>query len=110
MLKKIEVNSKTIKVDLYDNGEIDGDSISLFFNGKLLLSNKRLTDKAISLTLNLDDNLETNDLVMYAENLGTIPPNSALMVVTDGPNRYEIRIISDLKRSGEIQFVRKDSQ
>ena len=110
LLKKIEVNSKTIKVDLYDNGEIDGDSISLFFNGKLLLSNKRLTDKAISLTLNIDDNLETNDLVMYAENLGTIPPNSALMVVTDGPNRYEIRIISDLKRSGEIQFVRKDSQ
>jgi hypothetical protein len=44
---------------------------------------------------------------MYAENLGLIAPNTALMVVTDGPNRYEIRITSDLEKSGTIRIVRK---
>jgi len=48
-----------------------------------------------------------NELVMYAENLGTIPPNTALMVVTDGTKRYEVRITSDLKKSGAIHFIHK---
>jgi hypothetical protein len=107
VLKTIEVESKIVKIDLYDNGEIDGDSISLFFNGKLLLTNKKLTDKSISLMLPIDDENAMNELVMYAENLGLIAPNTALMVVTDGPNRYEIRITSDLEKSGTIRIVRK---
>lgn len=107
LLKTIELENETFKVDLYDNGDIDGDSISLFFNGKLVLSHKRLSDKAISLTLNIDENKDINELVMYAENLGEIPPNTALMVVNDGTHRYEVRITSDLEKSGAIRFVHK---
>ena len=107
LLKTIEVESEIFRVDLYDNGAIDGDSISLFFNGKLLLSHKRLSDKAISLTLHTDDSRDVNELIMYAENLGEIPPNTALMIVTDGDHRYEVRITSDLEKSGAIRFVHK---
>ena len=71
------------------------------------LSNKRLTTKAISLTLNVENDNSINELTMYAENLGTIPPNTALMIITDGPNRYEVRITSDLEKSGVIRFVHK---
>ncbi len=107
LIKTIEIEKETFKVDLYDNGEIDGDTISLFFNGKLLLAHKRLSDKAITLTLDVDETKDINELVMYAENLGSIPPNTALMVVTDGSNRYEVRIASDLQKSGAIRFVHK---
>ncbi len=107
LLKTIEIENQSFKVDLYDNGEIDGDTISLFFNGKLLLSHRRLSDKAITLNLNTEDTDGVNELVMYADNLGSIPPNTALMVVTDGPNRYEVRISSDLQKSGVIRFVHK---
>ena len=107
VLKTIEIDNTTFTVDLYDNGEIDGDSISLFFNGKLILAHKRLSDKAISLKLNVDENRDLNELVMYAENLGSIPPNTALMVVHDGDNRYEVRISSDLQKSGVIRFIHR---
>jgi hypothetical protein len=107
VLKSIEVESDVVSVDLYDNGEIDGDSISLFYNNKLLLSDRRLTDKAISITLPMADDESVNELVMYAENLGLIPPNTALMIVRDGPNRYEVRISSDLEKNGVIRFVHK---
>jgi hypothetical protein len=107
VLKTIEIENETFKVDLYDNGEVDGDSISLYFNNKLLLSHKKLDTKAISLTLNVDDKKGVNELVMFAENLGEIAPNTALMVVTDGPHRYEVRIASDLQKSGVIRFVHK---
>ena len=107
LLKTIEIDNASFTVDLYDNGDIDGDSISLFFNGQLLLSHKRLSDKALRLKLDVDANRDVNELIMYAENLGTIPPNTALMVVNDGDNRYEVRISSDLKKSGAIRFVYK---
>ena len=107
LIKTIEIENETFIVDLYDNGEIDGDSISLFFNGKLVLSHKRLSDKAISLKLNVDETKDINELIMYAENLGSIPPNTALMVVNDGEKRYETRISSDLQKSGVIRFIHK---
>lgn len=107
LLKTIEIDNPGFTVDLYDNGEIDGDSISLFFNGKLILSQKRLSDKAIRLKLEVDQTRDLNELIMYAENLGTIAPNTALMVVNDGDNRYEVRISSDLQKSGVIRFIHK---
>ncbi len=107
LLKTIEIQNHTFRVDLYDNGEIDGDSISLFFNGKLLLQHQRLSEKAITLTLRADEKKDINELIMYAENLGTIPPNTALMVVTDGNKRYEVFISSDLEKSGTIRFIYK---
>lgn len=107
LIKTIEIDYADFTVDLYDNGEIDGDSISLFFNGRLLLSHKRLSDKALTLKLHVDETKTVNELIMYAENLGTIPPNTALMVVNDGDNRYEVRISSDLEKSGVIRFIHK---
>jgi hypothetical protein len=105
LLQTIKIQNETIRVDLYDNGVVDGDSVSLFYNGKLILSHQRLSEKAITLTLNVNTNKAINDLTMYADNLGEIPPNTALMVVTDGDNRYEVPVTSDLKNSGTIRFI-----
>src|SRR5258706_5160603 len=107
LLKTIEIEQDTFRVQLYDNGEIDGDSVSVFFNGALLVSHKRLSDKPITLTLTLNKNVSDNELTMYAENLGAIPPNTALMIVTDGDKRYEVRITSDTERNGTIDFEHK---
>lgn len=105
IIKTIPIVQETFKVDFYDNGEVDGDSITVFYNGKIVLSHKMLTTKAISLTLSLDENVRENIITMYADNLGTIPPNTALMVVTDGDKRYEVRITSDTEKSGSVIFV-----
>ncbi len=105
IIKTISIYQPTFKVDFYDNGEIDGDSITVFYNGKITLLHKMLTTKAISLTLTLDENVKENVLTMYADNLGTIPPNTALMIVTDGDKRYEVHISSDTEKSGSVVFV-----
>jgi len=106
VIRTIPVENAKIKVDLYDNGEIDGDTVSVFFNDKLILPHQKLTDKPLSLEVEVNpgDNA-SNELVMYADNLGSIPPNTALMIVTDGTKRYEVRISSDLQKSGAVRFV-----
>lgn len=107
VIRTIEIEKKTFRIDIFDNGEIDGDSISLFFNGELIVSNKKLTEKPITLFLSLKDELDANDLEMYAENLGTIPPNTAVMTVTDGSKRYDLRVTSDLRKNGVIRFTQQ---
>jgi hypothetical protein len=105
IIRTIRIEEPKFKVDFYDNGEIDGDSITVFYNGKIVLSHKMLTTKPISLTLTLDENVKDNIITMYADNLGSIPPNTALMIVTDGEKRYEVRMESDNEKSGSVVFV-----
>jgi len=104
VVRTIIIEQPTFHLDFYDNGEIDGDSITVFYNGKMVLSHKRLSDKPISLDLTLDKNAKENIVTMYADNLGTIPPNTALMIVTDGGKRYEVRMESDYGKSGSVIF------
>ena len=107
ILKKIAVSQPSFKVDLYDDGDVDGDNISVYYNGKLLVDNKKLTDKPLSLNLVTDAARVENELVIYAENEGEIPPNTALMIVTEGSNRSEVRISSDTKKNGVVIFSKK---
>ena len=107
ILKRINVTQATFKVDLYDDGDIDGDIVSVYYNGKPILSNKKLTDKPLSLTLTIDPDKAENELLIYADNEGSIPPNTALMIVTEGNTRTEVRITSDQKKNGVVLFSKK---
>lgn len=104
----LQVSSNKIKVDLYDDGEIDNDIVTVYFNNALLVEKRSLTAQAHSFTVDLDQG-KTNELVLYADNLGNIPPNTALMIITDGINRYEVRLSADLKNNASIRFELKNN-
>jgi len=107
LAQEIDVESDSLRVDFYDNGEIDGDSISIFFNDKLLAASQRLSAKAIQLKISLDSTKEYNDLSMFANNLGSIPPNTALMLIYDGTKRYDVRLSSSLQKNAMVRIRRK---
>lgn len=104
LTQTLTVSKEEITVRLYDNGEIDGDTISVYLDNKLVLQNKMLT--ATPLTLNLKMNEENSEhvLVLVAENLGRIPPNTSLMIVQDGSKRYEVRITSTEQKNAMVRF------
>lgn len=103
----LEVESDSVRLSFYDNGEIDGDSISVFINKQVALSHQGLEARAFNLFLRLDSTRDINEVSMFAENLGRIPPNTALMVLTDGKNRYEVFMSSSLTENATIQIRRK---
>jgi len=105
--KELLVESDSVELSFYDNGDIDGDSISVFLNNQLILSHQGLTARAINLFIKLDSLKETNEISMFAENLGSIPPNTALMVVADGVNRYEVYMSSTLTQNSQVRLKRK---
>ena len=64
------------------------------------------TKQPIRFYVHVDSIEANNDLVMYAENLGLIPPNSAIMIITDGEHRYEISLTSDYQRNAAVRLKR----
>jgi PKD repeat protein len=101
---QLEVENDSVTVALYDNGIIDGDSITLVFNNTTILTHQLLKTKPLILRLKIDPNLKNNELLMYAENLGSIPPNTALMLISDGEKRYSVNVSSTQKSNGVIYF------
>ena len=104
LVKKVEVSQSNFKVDLYDDGDIDGDIVSVYYNGKIMVDSKKLTDKPITLNLTTETGRTENELLIYADNAGEIPPNTALMIVAEGKQRTEVRISADFKKNGLILF------
>jgi hypothetical protein len=101
---EIPVTGDSIELRFYDNAEIDGDSISLFLDDRLIYSNIRLTGNAYSIKLAVNSLNENSELVMVAENLGSIPPNTSLMIAVVGDNRYEARLESTEGSSAMVRF------
>ncbi|MEI6151927.1 MAG: hypothetical protein WCQ10_05315, partial [Chitinophagia bacterium] len=111
LVKQVIVNSPSISIDLYDNGTIDNDTIMIFDNKVLLLENKRLSYKATHFEVNFNKDNNRHEIIIVAHNLGTVPPNTALMVVKDGTSRQEIYITSTLTVNAVIIFeLKKPSQ
>jgi hypothetical protein len=104
LVKALTVSSTNVTVKLYDNGEIDGDTISVYFDNKQVLSAKRLTASPLVVNLTLDEGSNDHELVMVAENLGRIPPNTSLMIVESGGQRFEVRITSTEQKNAMVRF------
>lgn len=104
VVKTITTSANEISIRVYDNGSIDNDTISVYIDKKLVVSRQRLTDKPINVKFNLDDDNDYHELVMVAENLGEIPPNTSLMIVTAGSKQYEVRITSTEQKNAVVIF------
>ena len=107
LVRQITVDHDSVTVTLYDNGVVDGDSVTLVYNKEIITQHLRLSEKPVSFTIKID-RTGKNELQMYAENLGSIPPNTALMVIYDGNKRYELTIRSTENTNGMVSFKLKE--
>ncbi|HEX7847211.1 MAG TPA: hypothetical protein VF476_15530, partial [Chitinophagaceae bacterium] len=104
LVKTLIVPDENVVVKIYDNGIIDDDTISVYLDKQLVLSKKRLTAGALIIKLKMDEENPQHELVMVAENLGRIPPNTSLMIVESGDQRFEVRITSTEQKNAMVRF------
>jgi hypothetical protein len=110
LARRIETDAGEIKIDVYDNGEIDGDSVTIYHNNALIKSHMRLSDKPISFSITINPSEPHHEIIMVADNLGLIPPNTSVMIVTTASNRYEVFISSDKQKNAKVVFDLKKTQ
>lgn len=107
-IRNLTFKSDSLVISLYDNGEVDGDTVSVVLNGNVIIARQALSTNAITKTIypsqGYGDSLQ---LIMYAENLGSIPPNTGLLILQDGDDRYEVRFAGDLQKNSSVVLKRK---
>ncbi len=96
----IQVASAQIRLRVWDNGVVDGDVATLFLNGEQLLYRHRVTKSGYSLPVKL--NQTDNVLVLHAESIGSVPPNTVAVSVSDGKKEQVVVLCSNLQESGAI--------
>lgn len=104
VVQSITVHTNEININIYDNGTIDHDTISVYLDKKLVINHQMLTTNAITLKIKMDETTAYHELVMVADNLGDIPPNTSLMVVKAGDKQYEVRIASTEQKNAVVIF------
>jgi uncharacterized protein YneR len=75
----------------------------------MIFKHIRLTEQAYTVYLDANDLKDDNELVMVAENLGSIPPNTSFMVAIVGDKRYEARLYASENSSALVRFVKQIS-
>lgn len=106
-IQSVYYKSDSLEINLYDNGEVDGDTVSVLINGTIIMPKVGLSTNAVRKKISTANTGDSIQLIMYAETLGSLPPNTGLLIVYDGTERYEIRFSGDMQKSSAIVFRRK---
>ena len=107
----IEVDKKnkdSIKVDIYDNGEIDNDTVSVYINNRQVIRRQMISAKPITFYISLSEANHFDKIKLVAENLGNIPPNTALMIITTEKKKYNVFLSSNYEKNAVVEFFLKE--
>ena len=102
---EILVDTGTIRLDFYDNAQVDGDSITVVVDKNVVVSHQKLNAKPITIYITIDLNQSFHEVEMVAENLGSIPPNTAVLIVTANGKRHQLFLSSTESKSAMVRFV-----
>lgn len=107
LVNTISTSADSLRLKLHDNGEIDNDTVTVFLNGKIIVNKLALTAKAYETFIPLADKNAVYSIELMANNLGSIPPNTAYLTIWAGREKYELRVSSDYTVNARIDVLYK---
>jgi len=99
----------SLQLSFFDNGVVDGDSISVYLNDQLIIPSTKLKSVATKKSIFVGD-LNEVKLLLVADNLGSIPPNTGLLIIRDGEKTYQVNFTADMQTNASILLTRKRNQ
>lgn len=100
--RHFRVSRETVVMEFWDQGEPDGDTISVFLNGQPVLLHHALsrTHERVELRLASGPNV----VELRAESEGSIKPNTARCIVRSGRKTYRFEQVSRMGHSAMINL------
>jgi hypothetical protein len=100
---EIIVDTNYIKLCLWDDQRIDGDSVSLEYKDSIIFGNVRLDATKKCIWIRVEKN-QPNYLIVHALNEGRVKPNTVSVVIHSKDKEHPISIKTDLVKSGNINI------
>ncbi len=104
----IQVSRRKLRVKVWDHNTIDGDIISLKWGDQWVLTDYELTAEPYEINLTLHG--FENSLTLYANNVGQVPPNTAMISVSDGVSYFKQELNADMKTSEALVIQYRGKQ
>lgn len=105
---EIDENEKdSIKIEVFDNAEVDNDIVSVYFDDKPLLIKQKISSVPITKYISLSSGNPVSQIIVVAESLGNIPPCTAQLIITTKINNYLLNISSDYTKNSSIELFLK---
>ena len=101
-VKEIVVRHQNLQLRLNDYSKVDNDTVSVYLNRIALAKNIWISKRSAVVNFNLDTRVSLHELLLYAENLGKVPPNTSSLLLVDGQRTHLIKIESDKKKTAAI--------
>lgn len=105
--KVYDWSSDEIVLDVWDGSRVDGDIITVLFNGKAVLSGYTLSNEKKKLHIPLSGK-GTYTVTIIANNEGNESPNTADMLLTDGSKQFPIVAYNTVGKQAVIKIVKKN--
>ncbi len=99
---EIVVHNRNLTLQLIDYLKVDNDTVSVYLNREILAKNIWISKRATVINFSINPQLENHELLLYAENLGEIPPNTSELLLIDGENTHRVMIVSDKQKTAAI--------
>lgn len=107
VMQTVVVTADSLQLSLYDNGVVDGDVVSVYVNGVSVIESVMLKGSAYRKTIAAPKTNSILEIKLVAENLGSLPPNTGLMIIQDKESKYHVNFSADLDTNASI-IVRKE--
>ncbi|MBX9783362.1 MAG: hypothetical protein K2X48_08730 [Chitinophagaceae bacterium] len=104
----LTVDSGLIRFTLYDNGTYDHDTVTIIHNGKLLLQKTEVSLQPFSFVISVNKEQPFHEIILFAENEGTVPPNTALLIIESKGTGYRLNLSSSLKTNEKVVVILKE--
>ncbi len=109
-ITEIIVHHPELQIQLLDYLKVDNDTVSVYLNRNILAKNIRISKRPSVINFKLDTRIELHEVLLYAENLGLIPPNTSELVLVDGEERHRVMIVSDKEKTAALYLRFKPKQ
>ena len=98
--------NRDVKISVWDHGMVDGDIVSIYINGELVINRETLGGPSDKIEVNTT--LEYNGynyILLYAHNEGSIAPNTADIRIDDGISTEDFTLQSNLSTNGAVDLI-----
>lgn len=102
VIDKYKTDAYELLIEIFDNNLVDGDSVSIYHNDELLISHVAITKEPYSFKIKIGPFLPHHEIVLVAENLGSTPPNTAVMVITANGKKRKIDVKSNKQKNAKV--------